>query len=136
MVIFLRQRTRAKIAQLQTAEPRADVINYGAQCRHALYRAGNAIAQVWIARIVFREARPRIGNIGIDSQILAAFARRTGDVATTLNANPPISIERLEWEHLQKILMESQGNISVTARRLGMHRRTLQRKLQKRPVRQ
>lgn len=50
--------------------------------------------------------------------------------------NDPISIDRLEWEHIQRILAENAGNISATARSLGMHRRTLQRKLQKRPVRQ
>lgn len=47
--------------------------------------------------------------------------------------NPP-SLNRLEWEHLQRVLTENDGNISATARALGMHRRTLQRKLQKRPV--
>jgi two-component system response regulator RegA len=46
----------------------------------------------------------------------------------------PMSIRRLEWEHIQKILKENDGNISETARQLKMHRRTLQRKLQKRPV--
>lgn len=44
----------------------------------------------------------------------------------------PISIPRLEWEHIQRVLKENDGNISATARALGMHRRTLQRKLQKR----
>lgn len=47
----------------------------------------------------------------------------------------PISIPRLEWEHIQRVLQENDGNISATARALGMHRRTLQRKLQKRPPR-
>jgi len=46
----------------------------------------------------------------------------------------PMSVRRLEWEHIQKILKENDGNISETARQLKMHRRTLQRKLQKRPV--
>lgn len=46
----------------------------------------------------------------------------------------PLSVDRLEWEHLQRVLMENGGNISATARALNMHRRTLQRKLQKRPV--
>lgn len=49
--------------------------------------------------------------------------------------NPP-SVERVEWEHIQKVLAENDSNISATARALGMHRRTLQRKLLKRPVRQ
>ena len=47
----------------------------------------------------------------------------------------PISVDRLEWEHIQKVLHDNDGNVSATARALGMHRRTLQRKLQKRPVR-
>ncbi len=46
----------------------------------------------------------------------------------------PMSVKRLEWEHIQKVLSENDGNISATARQLKMHRRTLQRKLQKRPV--
>lgn len=46
----------------------------------------------------------------------------------------PISVDRLEWEHIQRVLNEHDGNISATARALNMHRRTLQRKLQKRPV--
>jgi two-component system response regulator RegA len=48
----------------------------------------------------------------------------------------PLSVDRLEWEHIQRVLNENAGNISATARNLGMHRRTLQRKLQKRPARQ
>jgi len=51
-------------------------------------------------------------------------------------AENPLSPKRLEWEHLQKVLMDNDGNISATARALGMHRRTLQRKLQKRPVKE
>lgn len=47
----------------------------------------------------------------------------------------PMSVERLEWEHIQRVLHENEGNISSTARALGMHRRTLQRKLQKHPTR-
>lgn len=46
----------------------------------------------------------------------------------------PLSVKRLEWEHLQKVLLEHDGNISAAARALNMHRRTLQRKLQKYPV--
>ena len=46
----------------------------------------------------------------------------------------PMSVRRLEWEHIQKVLKENDGNISATARQLKMHRRTLQRKLQKKPV--
>lgn len=48
-----------------------------------------------------------------------------------LRQDPP-SVEEMEWEHLQRILNENNGNVSATARDLNMHRRTLQRKLQKR----
>lgn len=47
-----------------------------------------------------------------------------------------LSVDRLAWEHIQRVLLEEGGNISSTARRLGMHRRTLQRRLLKRPVSQ
>lgn len=50
------------------------------------------------------------------------------------DAPPPL--KRLEWEHIQRVLSESEGNISEAARRLGLHRRTLQRKLAKRPIRE
>ena len=45
-----------------------------------------------------------------------------------------MSLRRLEWEHIQRVLDEHDGNISATARALKMHRRTLQRKLAKKPV--
>lgn len=47
----------------------------------------------------------------------------------------PLSVDRLEWEHINKVLQEHDGNISATARALNMHRRTLQRKLAKKPAR-
>lgn len=48
----------------------------------------------------------------------------------------PLSVDRLEWEHIQRVLLEHDGNISATARALKMHRRTLQRKLGKHPVKE
>jgi len=45
------------------------------------------------------------------------------------------SLERLEWEHIQRVLQDNGGNISKTAEALGLHRRSLQRKLQKYPPR-
>ncbi|CAM4079509.1 MULTISPECIES: response regulator transcription factor [Shewanella] len=45
----------------------------------------------------------------------------------------PLSPKRVEWEHLQQVLTANKGNVSATARQLGMHRRTLQRKLLKKP---
>jgi two-component system, response regulator RegA len=67
-------------------------------------------------------------------EIVAAFSRDSGNAAVPVAAKP-LPLSRLEWEHIQKVLTECGGNISETARRLGMHRRTLQRKLGKRPVR-
>ena len=67
-------------------------------------------------------------------EVLAAFHKETGDPEIEVAEQPP-SINRIAWEHIQKVLQEHDGNISATARALGMHRRTLQRKLQKRPVR-
>jgi two-component system response regulator RegA len=43
------------------------------------------------------------------------------------------SLARTEWEHIQRVLTDCAGNISESARRLGIHRRSLQRKLQKYP---
>ena len=54
--------------------------------------------------------------------------------ADALPPGLPLSVDRLEWEHIQRVLHEQSGNISATARALNMHRRTLQRKLSKRPV--
>jgi len=67
-------------------------------------------------------------------EIVAAFSRDSGNAAVLVEAKP-LPLSRLEWEHIQKVLTECGGNISETARRLGMHRRTLQRKLVKRPSR-
>ncbi len=67
-------------------------------------------------------------------EIIAAFQRDSGDADIPVQAKP-LPLSRLEWEHIQKVLTECDGNVSETARRLRMHRRTLQRKLAKHPVR-
>ena len=66
--------------------------------------------------------------------IEAAFSRAAGDVAAPIGERAT-SIKTLEWERINEVLAETGFNISETARRLGMHRRTLARKLEKRPVR-
>ncbi len=66
-------------------------------------------------------------------EILHAFSLQSGDPEVAISTSPP-SVERLEWEHIQRVLAENEGNISATARALNMHRRTLQRKLAKHPV--
>jgi two-component system response regulator RegA len=66
-------------------------------------------------------------------EVVAALGRESGNTATEITEQP-MSTRRLEWEHIQKVMMECDGNISASARKLGMHRRTLQRKLAKRPA--
>lgn len=66
-------------------------------------------------------------------EIIASFINESSKESIK-PAEHPLSPRRLEWEHLQKVLMDNDGNVSATARALGMHRRTLQRKLQKKPV--
>jgi len=66
-------------------------------------------------------------------QILAAFDKEhdAAEAAPTAETTP--SLARVEWEHIQRVLTDCEGNISLTARKLGLHRRSLQRKLGKFP---
>ncbi|MCP4499294.1 MAG: response regulator transcription factor [Deltaproteobacteria bacterium] len=66
--------------------------------------------------------------------VLAAFARGAAppNQETDVDYQAP-SLGRAEWEHIQRVLADCGGNISETARRLAIHRRTLQRKLEKFP---
>lgn len=65
-------------------------------------------------------------------EILAALGK--GDAGTTSPTEPSApSLARAEWEHIQRVLTDVGGNVSEAARRLGIHRRSLQRKLAKLP---
>lgn len=67
--------------------------------------------------------------------ILAGFAR--GEGAPEVLAEPAREVPtlaRVEWEHINRVLTDSGGNVSEAARRLGLHRRSLQRKLAKHPT--
>jgi two-component system response regulator RegA len=66
-------------------------------------------------------------------QVVAALIVSSDTVLMPVNTRP-LSVNRLEWEHIQRVLSDNNGNISATARQLNMHRRTLQRKLAKHPV--
>ena len=66
--------------------------------------------------------------------ILSAFEEDANPNFDVAISDEPLSVDRLEWEHIQRVLNENDGNVSATARALKMHRRTLQRKLSKRPV--
>lgn len=70
------------------------------------------------------------------NEIVLAFTSSESNINEVPVPTAPTSVNRLEWEHIQKVLNDNQGNISATARSLGMHRRTLQRKLQKKPIKQ
>lgn len=66
--------------------------------------------------------------------VIRALGSDFGRTDIAIN-DTPLSVDRLQWEHIQTVLKRNQGNISATAKSLGMHRRTLQRKLAKRPAR-
>jgi two-component system response regulator RegA len=68
--------------------------------------------------------------------VLAAFEKgeKPALEPTEQTYNAP-SLARAEWEHINRVLSDSGGNVSEAARRLGIHRRSLQRKLQKYPPR-
>ena len=70
----------------------------------------------------------------VTASAVADALLRDKSAALPLEAAEPMSPRRLEWEHIQRVLGEHEGNISETARALKMHRRTLQRKLSKRPL--
>lgn len=73
----------------------------------------------------------------VDADRIAAVLRATNEPARPLDeqASRDIpSLDRVEWEHIQRVLVECDGNVSRAARLLGLHRRSLQRKLGKRPA--
>lgn len=81
----------------------------------------------------------RIGAVNYVSKpadiddILAAFEKQDRPLDTVGEAWTPPSLARVEWEFINRTLVNCGGNVSEAARRLGMHRRTLQRKLGKYP---
>lgn len=66
-------------------------------------------------------------------QILAALATAPAERGAIEHEFTPPSLDRIEWEHIQRVMADHGGNISHAADALGIHRRTLQRKLQKYP---
>lgn len=78
-------------------------------------------------------ARHYLAKPANTDDIEAAFGRAEGETGLAPGARPT-SIKTLEWERIHETLAETGFNISETARRLGMHRRTLARKLEKQRV--
>jgi two-component system, response regulator RegA len=66
-------------------------------------------------------------------EILAALGRSDARDSVAASAGEPLTLARAEWEHINHVLVSVSGNISEAARRLGLHRRSLQRKLAKYP---
>jgi len=72
----------------------------------------------------------------LDTQTLLAVLNESKacEISTNIELDgETLSAEQVQWQHIQQVLKANDGNISATARQLSMHRRTLQRKLQKRP---
>ncbi len=67
------------------------------------------------------------------NEILAAFNRENADDDIEVSAST-LPVRQVEWEHINRVLRDHDGNISATARALSMHRRTLQRKLRRPPA--
>ncbi len=69
-------------------------------------------------------------------QIIAAYRKGSSTEPATNRPQPNVpSLGRVEWEHIQRVLTDCGGNISQAAKLLGLHRRSLQRKLSKYPPR-
>lgn len=65
-------------------------------------------------------------------EIIAAFEKTQGDPMASVE-DDTLKLNEVKWQHIKAALARNDGNISATARELGMHRRTLQRKLDKMP---
>ena len=67
----------------------------------------------------------------MDFSMLLAAIQGEEHLEQELPDDELLSTDQVEWEHIQRVLQQQDGNISQTAKLLGMHRRTLQRKLSK-----
>lgn len=111
----------------------------GLECVKALHRHdpdvkivvltgfASIVTAVEAIKLGARQYLPKPSNT---NDIIAAFDKDDGDASVPLTARPT-SIKNLEWERIHETLADAEFNISETARRLGMHRRTLARKLAK-----
>ncbi|HCX27400.1 MAG TPA: two-component system response regulator [Cellvibrionales bacterium] len=107
------------------------LLNFDAQLKIVVLTGYSSIATT--VEAIKRGASNYLCKPASVDEILAAFNENNIN-EQKLVSSKPLSVDRLEWEYIQKTLAENDGNVSATARALGMHRRTLQRKLQKKPV--
>jgi two-component system response regulator RegA len=133
---------------LQTASPHFAVVDLklsgasGLECVKLLHRtnpAAKIVVLTGFASITTAVEAIKLGACHYlakpsnTDDIEAAFGKATGDSTVPLTERPT-SIKNLEWERIHETLVETEFNISETARRLGLHRRTLARKLEKRKL--
>jgi len=125
------------IPELRAAQPEAQIIMVTGYASipttvHAIkLGASNYLAKPVSVGDVLAVIDPRPP---VDAAGAAAAAMPATDPAVAPAARPrAMSLRKLEWEHIQRVLDRQAGNLSAAARELGMHRRTLQRKLAKRP---
>ncbi len=86
-----------------------------------------------IATAVEATRRGAVGYLSKPADADEIVAALTGKPAVDGGAIDTPTLARAEWEHIQRVFTDCDGNVSETARRLGIHRRSLQRKLQKYP---
>ena len=83
-----------------------------------------------------KNQRRRQLHVLVAAGVLAASAALTGTAPEVIDpGDQPMSADRIRWEHIQRVFEQCDRNVSETARRLNMHRRTLQRILAKRAPR-
>jgi len=112
----------ALIPRLKLADPRVRIV----------MMSGYASVATAVEAIKLGAVHYLTKPVDVD-MIERAFHQVRGD--ESVRPGRQLSVDRLEWEHIQHALAEYGGNISATARALRMHRRTLQRKLGKHPAR-
>lgn len=116
--------TIARISDLCERQPTAKLIMLTG------YASIPATVQAVRAGAVNLLAKP----VGVREVIAAMADTRKLQEASPVDVRP-LGLKRLEWEHIQRVLAEHDGNVSAAARSLGMHRRSLQRKLDKKAPR-
>jgi two-component system response regulator RegA len=94
---------------------------------------GSIATAVEAIRLGAKDYLPKPADV---DDILAALHRGPDDKKVMPADFQPPSLARTEWEHIHRVLSDCEGNVSEAARRLGIHRRSLQRKLQKYPPRE
>ncbi len=107
------------------------ILEHFPDCRIILLTGYGSITAAVAA--THRGARNYLTKPASPADILQALDTDPANPALPLPATPP-SLQRLEWEHIQRTLDAHDGNISRAADALGIHRRTLQRRLKKRPT--